>query len=91
MSHCLCGCNDSLQDYICTQEGWTVIHLAAYYNHKAMLDRLLLPSLHCPRWGLIVDIDDIYHQTPLWFAAKYDCVDCVDVLLVHGANADHKR
>ena len=67
--------------------GRTVVHLAARFNSKTVLDQLLL----YPCWESGVDIDDNCGQTPLWFAAKHDCVDCIDVLLVHGANPDHKR
>ena len=42
-------------------------------------------------WQLTVDIEGNCGQTPLWLAANYGHVDCVDVLLVHGANPDHKR
>ena len=58
-------------------------------NCKAILDRLLLCP--CIQWGPAVDIDDNCGQTPLWLAAENGYTDCVDVLLVHGANPDHKR
>ena len=38
-----------------------------------------------------VDIEDVFGRTPLWLAASNGHVDCVDVLLVHGASPDHKR
>ena len=38
-----------------------------------------------PCRGLTVDIEDDCGQTPLWYATWGDYVDCVDVLLVHGA------
>ena len=41
--------------------------------------------------GLTVDIEDNAGCTPLWLAACFGSVDCVDVLLVHGANPDHRR
>ena len=40
---------------------------------------------------LTVDTIDKYGRTSLWWAAYHGHVDCVDVLLVHGANPDHKR
>ena len=42
-------------------------------------------------WQLTVDIKDNDGETPLFCAACEGHVDCVDVLLVHGANPDHKR
>ena len=72
-----------------TQDGWTVIHWAAWNNRKTLLDQLLLVGGQC--CGLTVDIDDNGGRTPLWFAASGGYVDCVDVLLAHGANSDHKR
>ena len=86
-----------------TQSGWTVVHWAACYNSKSILDRLLLmglqqccrgsgrPSPRGTSCGSIVDIEDNSGQTPLWLAACHGHVDCVDVLLVHGANPDQKR
>ena len=86
-----------------TQNGWTVIHYAARYNSKSILDRLLLmgrqqccsasgsPSPRETSCGSTVDIEDIWGQTPLWWAAFHGHVDCVDVLLVRGGNPDHKR
>ena len=74
-----------------SQWGWTVLHWAALRNRKTILDRLLLLGACGTHWQLIVDIEDNYGRTPLWFAANYGHVDCVDVLLVHGANPDHKR
>ena len=86
-----------------TQAGWTVVHFAARYNSKSILDRLLLmgrqqccsasgsPSLRETSCGLTVDIEDSWGRTPLWWAACHGHVDCVDVLLVHGADSDHKR
>ena len=71
--------------------GWTVIHYAAMCNSKTILDRLLLMGQCGTHWQLIVDIEDNYGQTPLSFAAYHGHVDCVDVLLVRGANPDHKR
>ena len=41
------------------------------------MDRLL----YCR--GLTVDIEDNAGCTPLWLAACFGSVDCVDVLLVH--------
>ena len=38
-----------------------------------------------------VDINDNYGCTPLWFAARYGRVRCVDVLLKHGASPQHER
>jgi hypothetical protein len=64
--------------------------LAALYNQKSILERLLSPSLFCEHWGSSVDIDDDAGRTPLWLAVYYDHADCVDVLLAHGANPDHK-
>ena len=82
-----------------TQIGQTVIHYAAWSNSKTILNRLLLlPGqcccplpCSCAQWESTVDIDDNYGKTPLWWAALNGHVDCVDVLLVHGANPDHKR
>ena len=86
-----------------TQEGWTVFHWAAVWNSRSILDRLLLmgrqqccsasgsPSPIGTSYGSTVDIEENSGQTPLWFAAFHGHVDCVDVLLVHGANPDHKR
>ena len=83
-----------------TQRGWTVIHIAAVNNSKTILDRLLLLLLGqccypCPcsfaQWVCTVDMNDNDGRTPLWLAACWGHVDCVDVLLVHGANPDHKR
>ena len=83
--------------------GWTVFHFAARYNSKSILDQLLLmgrqqccsasgiPSPRGTSCGSTVDIEDNSGQTPLCWAASYGHVDCVDVLLVHGANPDHKR
>ena len=80
------------------QGGPTIIHLAAQNNSKTILNRLLLLMgqcccpcpCSCAQWGLTVDIDDNYGRTPLWWAANKGHVDCVEVLLVHGANPDHK-
>ena len=69
-----------------TQVRWTVFHVAAMCNSKSILDRLMLVD-----WGSTVDIEDEDGRTPLWYAASYGHVDCVDVLLVHGADPDHKR
>ena len=74
-----------------TQWGQTVLHFAARSNNKTILDRLLLMGARGTHWQLTVDIEDNDGQTPLWVAANYGGVDCVDVLLVHGANPDHKR
>ena len=74
-----------------SQNGWTVVHYAALWNSKTILDRLLLMGPCGTHWQLTVDIEDNFGQTPLWLAANYGRVDCVDVLLVHGANPDHKR
>ena len=78
--------------------------MAAINNRKTILDRLLLdvqgqqcgsasgsPSPRGTSCGLTVDIEDIFGHTPLWFAANHGHVACVDVLLVHGADSDHKR
>ena len=77
------------------------MHYAAWYNSKTILNRslLLLGQCCCPcpcpcscaQWGFTVDIDDNAGCTPLWWAALNGHVDCIDVLLVHGANPDHKR
>ena len=86
-----------------TQEGFTVFHNAAMSNSKSILDRLLLmghqqccsasgsPSLRGTSCGSTVDIEDKDGLTPLSYAAGFGHVDCVDVLLVHGANPDHRR
>ena len=71
--------------------GWTVVHYAAVRNRKTILDRLLLMGQCGTHWQLTVDIEDYDGRTPLSFAANNGHVDCVDVLLVHGANPDHKR
>ena len=65
--------------------GWTAVHFAARHNHKIIVDHLLCCC------GLTVDTDDNSGCTPLWLAACYGHVDCTDVLLVHGANPDHRR
>ena len=49
------------------------------------------PSPRGTNCGSTVDIEDDSGRTPLWWAACHGHVDCVDVLLVHGANPDHKR
>ena len=67
------------------------MHFAAKYNSKTILDCLLLLGACGTHCKLTVDIEDNFGQTPLLFAANYGHVDCVDVLLVHGANPDHKR
>ena len=74
-----------------SQWGSTVVHYAAVYNSKTILDRLLLMGACGTHWQLTVDIEDDNGQTPLWIATSGGHVDCVDVLLVHGANPDHKR
>ena len=86
-----------------TQVGWTAVHVAAQYNSKSILDRLLLmgrqqccsasgsPSPGGTSCGSTVDIENSIGRTPLWLAAFHGYVDCVYVLLVHGANPDHKR
>ena len=74
-----------------SQLEWTVVHYAAMCNSKTILDRLLLMGACGTHWHLNVDIEDSIGQTPLWFAALNGHVDCVDVLLVHGANPDHNR
>ena len=71
-----------------SQSGWKVVHYAAGWNRKTILDLLLLMGTH---WQLTVDIEDNSGQTSLWWAASCGHVDCVDVLLVHGANPDHNR
>ena len=48
------------------------------------------PGLCCTCWGPPVDIDDMDGFIPLWLAAEKGHVDCVDVLLMHGANPGHK-
>ena len=65
--------------------GWTAIHFAALNGHKTIVERLL----YCCE--STVDIEDINGLTPLWLASRGGHVDCVDVLLVHGANPEHKR
>ena len=77
--------------HLLIQVGWTVFHYAARFNHKNLLDRLLLRSLCCTCSGSTIDIDDNSGCTPLWLADKSGHVDCVDVLLVHGADPDHRR
>ena len=74
-----------------SQRGWTVVHCAAARNRKTILDHLLLMGARGTHWQLTVDIEDNNGHTPLWLAAFHDRVDCVDVLLVHGANPEHKR
>ena len=74
-----------------SQYSWTVLHYAAVWNRKTILDRLLLIGAFGTHWKLTVDIENGDGQTPLWLAASDGHVDCVDVLLVHGANPDHKR
>ena len=83
--------------------GWAAVHWAALSNRKSILDRLLLmgrqqccsasgsPSPRETSCGSTVDIEDHGGRTPLWWAAFIGHVDCVDVLLVHGANPGHKR
>ena len=61
------------------------MHYAAEYDQKTILDRFLLSNL------LPVDTSDNYGQTPLWLTARNRHMDCVKVLLVHGANPNHKR
>jgi ankyrin repeat protein len=61
-----------------------VIHLAAWKNQKTIVDHLLC----C--WGVDVDMVDLDGFTPLCWAVMAGHVDCVDVLLVHGADPNHK-
>ena len=61
------------------------MHLAAMHSHKTIVDCLLCCL------GLDVDICDARGRTPLWYAARTADVDCIDALLVHGANPGHKR
>jgi hypothetical protein len=68
--------------------GWTVFHCAAFLQRKTILNQLLVS--HGTHWQLTVDVEDNYGRTPLYIAAKHGCLDCVDVLLVHGANPEHK-
>jgi ankyrin repeat protein len=78
--------------------GWTAFHVAAIFNNKNILNRLLMAVEHCNSSSLIrtasfvltADGEDICGQTPLWLAAFHGHVDCVGVLLIHGANPDHK-
>ena len=81
------------------QCGQTVFHVAAVWNRKTILDRLLMvrrqhccSTSACPRisWQSIADITDNDGKTPLFLAAYHGHVDCVDVLLFHGANPDHR-
>ena len=74
--------------------------MAAVWNRKTILDRLLLvrrqhccSTSACPRISCqsIADIDDNDGRTPLWWAAYHGHVDCVDVLLFLRANPDHER
>jgi ankyrin repeat protein len=64
--------------------GRAVIHLAAWKNQKTIVDHLLC----C--WGVDVDMVDLDGFTPLCWAVMAGHVDCVDVLLVHGADPNHK-
>ena len=57
----------------------TAIHWAAVNNHVTIVERLLSCSVP-------VDINDNDGCTPLWWAALYGHVRCVDVLLKHGAS-----
>ena len=76
---------------VLTQSECTLVHWAARHNSKTILNRLLLMGPHGTHWRLTVDIEDNDGNTPLWFAAFHGHVDCVEVLLVHGSNPDHKR
>jgi hypothetical protein len=71
--------------------GRTAIHFAAEYHHKTVLDQLLRYRPCHAYWRLTVDIGDSRGQTPLWFAAWGGHVDCVEALLVHGANPERKN
>ena len=62
----------------------TAIHYAAMNNHVTIVERLLCCSV-------LVDINDDYDRTPLWWAARIGDVCCVDVLLKHGASPQHER
>ena len=77
--------------HLSTQMGWTVIHFAAWHNHKLILDRLLLPHPSSTCWESTVDVADKDGHTPLWCAVHHGHVDCADVLLVHGSSPYHKR
>ena len=67
------------------QFGSTAIHLAARENHKTVLEHLLPPL------KTTVDTEDYEGKTPLWKAAFNGSVDCISILLAHGANPDHRR
>ena len=71
--------------FLLTQWGYTAIHIAAEWNHKTVLDRLL------PHLTSTVDVEDNCGETPLWLAADSGSVDCVQCLLAHGANPNYKR
>jgi hypothetical protein len=80
----------------------TTFHVAAGTNSKSILNQLLLLALdqHCSSESAspkdrakvlsVVDIRENFGQTPLWWAAYYGYEDCVDVLLLHGADPDHR-
>ena len=61
---------------------WTPLHYAAYFGKYKRLQKLVKQE------GCVVDISDIENQTPLIIATRENRVNCMELLIQHGAFID---
>eukprot|EP01066_Platyproteum_vivax_P013263 Platyproteum_vivax@DN6013_c0_g1_i1.p1 len=72
------GCQANITDYL----GQTCLFYACKTNRPKVVAHLL--SAH----GLLADHADTRQQTPLFFAASWGAIECMEILVQYGANID---
>lgn len=68
--------------YACDEDGWTLMHSAAYYGNTKLLEHLLRQD-PCPNLEITIPGT---HMTPLLLAATTGHYDAFALLLEYGAN-----